>query len=68
MDHVRKNIRRTKLKQVMNNILHDLRPMSTSQDIHLNSGNVNETQDYYVHIEDLQKIYGIKISLRVILV
>jgi len=58
MDHVRKNICSTKLKQVMNTILHDLRLVSTSQDIHLNSvEGANDKQDYYAHIKDLQKIY-----------
>ena len=57
IDHVRKIIRSTKLKQVMSNIIQDLRTVSTSQGMHLNSGIVNETQDYYANIEDLQKIY-----------
>ena len=68
MDHVRKNIRSTKLQQVVHNILHDLQPTtltsdSTSSDNHTFSQHDNipmqqdPTQDYYVQIETLQKIY-----------
>ena len=38
MDHIRKNIRSTKLNQVMNNIIHELKSLSNDLDEHLNSG------------------------------
>ena len=54
MDHVQKNIRSTKLSQVHNAILHGLRPTQDKPNTH-NPPHAVETQDYYVHIEHLQK-------------
>ena len=66
-DHVRKNIRSTKLKQVLNSILHNLRPtlapLSTttnSNTTHIgnsNTSNDDQSQDHYLKIESMQKIY-----------
>ena len=56
MDHVRKNIRSTKLTQIHNTISHDLRPTQDKRNTH-NPPHTVDTQDYYVHIEHLQKIY-----------
>ena len=67
MDHVRKNIHITKLTQVLNEILHNLRPVQNSQTPQTNEHTTHDltpqlqhtvdTQDYFVHIENLQKIY-----------
>ena len=58
MDHVRKNIRSTKLQQVLNTILHDVRPdlESSPTSKNVNTSSTNElhwpqhhkpTDDYY---------------------
>ena len=67
MDHVCKNICSTKLTQLLNSILHDLRsmqeplPTTTNNNITQisNSNNLHDdnTQDYYLKIENMQKIY-----------
>ena len=62
LDHVRKNIRSTKLHQVLNMILHDLRPKLTksraSDTIDLQWPQQHKsTNDYYAKIENLHKIY-----------
>jgi len=62
MDHVRKNIRSTKLQHVLNTILHDLRPdlkssaSSETNDLQWPQQH-KSTDDYYAKIENLHKIY-----------
>ena len=67
LDHVRKNICSTKLTQVLNVILHDLRPILAplattiySNSTHISNSdtfNDNQSQDHYLKIESMQKIY-----------
>ena len=68
MDHVRKNIRSTKLHQVLHNISHDLRSTTSEStstypkddDFIQNETKGtqhDQTQDYYAKIENVHKIY-----------
>ena len=68
MYHVRKNVQSTKLQQVLHNILHDLRPATLEATLtRANENNFiqnktkgiqhDQTQDYYVKVENLHKIY-----------
>ena len=67
LNRVRKNIHSTKLTQVLNSILHDLRPtparMSTTTNSNtthlsnLDTFNYDQSQDHYVKIESMQKTY-----------
>ena len=67
MDHVQKYISSTKLSQVLSSILYGLRPAHASHTTQTKDNKTKaivqqlphhvDTQDYYVQIENLQKIY-----------